>query len=180
MSRGRAIGTRQSPMMRAAGPADMITTRSDRAIASSRSCVTKSTALIGAPEVEQEVAHDLARLRIERTERLVHKKDFRIPDEHLRESDTLALAARQHVRIAIGESAEAHAREPILRAGACFLASRADNFETDRHILDRGLPWKQRIGLKQVTGLAVDRGQRRAKNVHAPTRRSQQASSDIQ
>ena len=36
---------RESPMMRASGPADMITTRSASAIASSRSCVTNSTAL---------------------------------------------------------------------------------------------------------------------------------------
>src|SRR5262249_50149977 len=45
MSRGRGSATFQSPMMRAAGPADMITTRSDSAIASSRSWVTNSTAL---------------------------------------------------------------------------------------------------------------------------------------
>src|SRR6266436_4253936 len=45
MSRGRGSGTRQSPMMRALGPADMITTRSASAIASSRSWVTNSTAL---------------------------------------------------------------------------------------------------------------------------------------
>ena len=37
VARTRQIDTRQSPMMRAAGPADMMTTRSDSAIASSRS-----------------------------------------------------------------------------------------------------------------------------------------------
>ena len=45
MSRGRGSRTFHSPMTRAAGPADMITTRSESAIASSRSWVTNSTAL---------------------------------------------------------------------------------------------------------------------------------------
>ena len=110
MSRGRGSGTRQSPMMRAAGPADMITTRSASAIASSRSWVTNSTALRSAfHRFEQQIAHDLPGLRVERAERLVHQQDLRIADQHLREADALALAARQHVRIAVGEGAEADA-----------------------------------------------------------------------
>ena len=35
---------------------------------------------------------------------------FGIADQHLRETDALALAARQHVRIAVAECAEADAR----------------------------------------------------------------------
>ena len=84
-----------SPMMRACGPADMITTRSASAIASSRSWVTNSTALRSPATVEQQVAHDLPRLRIERAERLVHEEDFGIADQHLGQTDALPLAARQ-------------------------------------------------------------------------------------
>ena len=41
MSRGRASGMRQSPMMRAAGPADMMTTRSLRCSTTPRSWLMK-------------------------------------------------------------------------------------------------------------------------------------------
>ena len=73
---------------------------------------------VGAPQVEQQVAHDLARLRVERAERLVHQQDFWIADENLREAHALALAAREHVRIASGEAAKADAREPLLGPAA--------------------------------------------------------------
>ena len=71
---------------------------------------------VGAPQIEQQIAHDLPRLRVERAERLVHQQDLRIADQHLRQPDALALAARQHVRIAVAEAAEPDALEPIVRA----------------------------------------------------------------
>ena len=71
---------------------------------------------VGAPQIEQQIAHDLPRLRVERAERLVHQQDLRIADQHLREADALALPAGEHVRIAVAERAEPDAREPILRA----------------------------------------------------------------
>ena len=114
MSRGRGSGTRQSPMMRAEGPADMITTRSDKRDRLFEIMGDEQHRLaVGAPQVEQQVAHDLPRLRVERTERLVHQQDFRIADQHLRQADALALAAGQHVRIARAEGAKPDAREPV-------------------------------------------------------------------
>ncbi len=80
------------------------------------------------------------------------QKDFRIADQHLRKTDALALPARQHMRIAFGETAKADALQPILRARlaprstACRAVSRPIG-----DILDRGLPRKQRIGLEQIT-----------------------------
>ena len=79
---------------------------------------------VGAPQIEQQIAHDLPRLRVERAERLVHQQDLRIADQHLREPDALALAAGEHVRIAVGEGGEADALEPILRARASLAACR--------------------------------------------------------
>ena len=64
---------------------------------------------VGAPQIQQQIAHDLPGLRVERPERLVHQEDLGIADQHLREADALALAAREHVRIAVGERAEADA-----------------------------------------------------------------------
>jgi hypothetical protein len=34
-------------------------------------------------------------------------------------------------------------------------ARRAHDLEPDRDIVDRGLPWKQRIGLKEITGIPL-------------------------
>ena len=48
---------------------------------------------IDAPELQQEIAHDQARLGVEGAKRFIHQDDFRIADQDLRESDTLALAA---------------------------------------------------------------------------------------
>ncbi len=69
------------------------------------------------PEVEQQVAHDLPGLRVERPERLVHQQDLGVADQHLRQRDALALPARQHVRVAIDEGAQADAGEPVARRG---------------------------------------------------------------
>ncbi len=48
--------------------------------------------LVLRPQVEQKVAHDDTRLRIERAEGLVHQQIFRIADQHLRKADALALS----------------------------------------------------------------------------------------
>ena len=89
-------------MMRAAGPADITTTRSESAIASSEIVRDEQHRLaVGGPEVEEEVAHDLPRLRVERAEGLVHEQDFGVADQHLCQRHALALPAREHVRIAV-------------------------------------------------------------------------------
>src|SRR5581483_3661171 len=117
---------------------------------------------IAAPEVEQEIAHDLPGLRVERPERLVHQEDAGIADQHLREADALALAAREHMRVAVGESAEPDRTEPILRAPERLGARRTCDLEPDRDIVDGGLPRKQRIGLEEIAGIAVEVGERAA------------------
>ena len=117
MSRGRGSGTRQSPMMRARGPR-----RHDHDAVGQRDRLLEIVGdeqhrlAVGAPKLQQQIAHDLPGLRIERTERLVHQQDFRIADQDLRQPDALALPARQHVRIAVGEGAETDRRQPALRA----------------------------------------------------------------
>ena len=74
---------------------------------------------VRAPQIEQQIAHDLARLGIERPERLVHQQNLGIADQDLREADALALAAREHVRITMGKRAKADlARKPCARSSA--------------------------------------------------------------
>ena len=72
----------------------------------------------GRPQLEQLVLHQLARLDVERGERLVHQQDLRIEDQHLRQRHALAHAARELVRIAVLEAREADARQPLARRGA--------------------------------------------------------------
>src|SRR5215510_11459704 len=106
---------------------------------------------IGAPELEQQVAHDLSCLRVERAERLIHQEDLWVADEDLREADTLALATRQHMRIAFGKACKADPREPGLCPFVRLVPRHADGLEADRHVLDRRLPGKQRISLEQIS-----------------------------
>ena len=181
MSRGRGNGTRQSPMMRALGPG-----RHDDDAVGERDRLFEIVGdeqhrlAVGVPQFEQQIAHDLPGLRIERPERLVHQQDLGIADQHLRETDALALAARQHVRIAIAEAAETDRGEPALRALQRLVARRALDLEPDRDIVDRGLPGKQRIGLEQIAGLPVEAGERAVENPHRSRYRPQQAGRDIE
>ena len=69
-------------------------------------------------------------------------------------ADALALAARQHVRIAVAERAEPDRAEPGLRALARLRTRRALDLEPDGDVVDRGFPGKQRIGLEQIAGVA--------------------------
>src|SRR5438093_4469432 len=106
---------------------------------------------VGTPELEQQVAHDLPRLRIERAKRLIHQEDLGVADENLRQADALALATREHVRIALREAGKANAYEPRLCPLARVALRHAGGLEPDRHVLDCGLPGKQRIGLEQIS-----------------------------
>ena len=60
--------------------------------------------------------HELARLRIERGERLVHQQDLGIGGERAREVDALLHAARQLGRIPPLEALEPDELEEVLRA----------------------------------------------------------------
>jgi hypothetical protein len=51
------------------------------------------------------------------------------------------------------------------RARLCLGRRRAGRLETDRDIVERGLPRKQRVGLEEIAGLPVEAGQSRAKDV---------------
>ena len=74
-----------------------------------------STALrLGGPQVQHLVFHQLARLDVERAEGLVHQDDVGVERQRLRQRRALAHAARELVRIAVAEAAEADALQPGL------------------------------------------------------------------
>ena len=135
---------------------------------------------VGVPQFQQQIAHDLPGLGVERAERLVHQQDFRVADQHLRQADALALAARQHVRIAAGEGAEADRGQPALRPFQRLSARRALDLQPDGDVVDRGLPGKQRIGLKQVAGVPVKAHQRLVEDADRARCRLEQTGGDIE
>ena len=102
-------------MTLAAGPADIISTRSARRDGFLEVVGDEQHRLaVGGPQIEQQVAHDLARLRIERPERLIHQQDLGIADQHLREPDALPLPAGELVGVAIAEGCKTHVFQPQL------------------------------------------------------------------
>src|SRR3954454_9738279 len=135
---------------------------------------------IGAPQVEQQVADDLPRLRVERPEWLVHQQDPRIPDQYLREADALSLSPREHVRVAGAECSQADGGQPGLRALKRLGARRTLDLQPDGDVVDRSLPGKQRVGLKQVAGVAIEAGQRRVEDFDRARGRFHQASGDVE
>ena len=170
-----------SPMMREDGPADMITTRSARAMASSRSWVTKRTALrLGGPQFEQQVAHDLPRLGVEGAEGLVHEEYLGVADQHLGEADALPLPARELVGIAVAEGGEADALEPGLCALQRLGAGNARHLEADGDVVARRLPGHHRVLLEEVAGVPIEAGKALAQHERLARRWGEQSRSHVE
>ena len=92
------------------------TTRSARYTASSIWCVTNMHRLaIRAPDAQQLRLHELARLRVERGERLVHEQDVRVDGQRAREVGALAHATRQLVRKVLFEPGQADQPNELVR-----------------------------------------------------------------
>ena len=56
----------------------------------------------------------VARLRIQRSERLVHQQDVRLGGQGARQSDPLPHAARKLVRVAVAELGKMHQPQVVL------------------------------------------------------------------
>src|SRR5471030_1610966 len=135
---------------------------------------------LGRPQFEQFVFHQLSRLHVERRKRLVHEQDLRIQDEGLRQRYALAHAARQLVRIAAAEAAQAHALEPIIAAFDCFSPRHTAKLQTNNDVVERTAPGHQRLGLEQIARPSVDSGQGFARNLDRTAGGLEQAGGDIE
>ena len=92
-------------------------TRSDRKIASSIWWVMNRTVFAGRfPDPQQLLLHQLARLRVERGERLVHQQDFRVHHQRAGEIDALLHAAGELVGIVVLEALEPDHGDEMLGA----------------------------------------------------------------
>src|SRR5262245_66523568 len=110
----------------------------------------KNRLAVGGPQVKEEIAHDLAGLGVEWTERFVHKKDFWIADQHLRQTDTLALSAGQHMRVAVAECVEAYARKPFPGTGPRIADWDPRDLETNSNLLWCSIPRQEYVTLEVV------------------------------
>src|SRR5450432_896442 len=84
------------------------------------------------------------------------------------------------MRIAIAERPETDRGEPALRTLQRLRARRALDIEPNGDVVDCGLPGKQRIGLKQVTGLPVEACKRGIEDPHRSRSQLQQTGGDVQ
>ena len=99
------------------GRADITPMRSASIAASSSECVISRTVAPDlAPQPQQFVAHQEARLLVERAERLVEQDDARPLHQRARDADALAHAAGELHRIGGGELGEAHQAQRVIDA----------------------------------------------------------------
>ncbi len=77
------------------------------------------------------------------------------------------------MRIALAETAQADALQPLVGSLECLGALHAAEFEPRRNVGARGTPRHQRFGLEQVAGLWIEPGERRAEHLDASRRRLQ-------
>ena len=96
------------------GRADSTTTRSEMNTASAIEWVTNSTVVALLAQPHQQVAHVGAGDLVEGGERLVHEQQRRAERERPHEGDALLHAARQLVRVGVGEVPEADLGEQIV------------------------------------------------------------------
>src|SRR5581483_11160424 len=100
------------------------------------------------PDAQQLVLHDLARLRVERAERLVEQQDRWIAGERARDGDALLHAAGELTRKAILEALEADQRNEPRDDGVALGASHGLLVKAVDDVAAHGEPGKQRIFLE--------------------------------
>src|SRR5262245_8231778 len=100
--------------------------------------------LAGAAMDRQQLALKcLARLRVESTERLVHKQNFRIDGKRAGNTDTLFHSPRKLVRTPVLRVSEAHKIQVLLCGLSQLRAANAFHFQSKHHVLHGRKPGQQ-------------------------------------
>ena len=100
------------------------------------------------PQRQQLLLHAPACERVERGEGLVHQQHARLHRERTRDRHALLHAARELVRMHVGEFREAHLVEVVQRAlGRLLAAQRARGQQREHDVLLDGLPRRQLVEL---------------------------------
>src|SRR5438445_4320475 len=96
-----------------------------------------------APDVEEPLAHEHARLLVEGAERLVHQEDLRVDGERAADRDALLHAPGELAGVLLREALEAERREELRRDRASARRRRAPELEAELHVLEHRAPGKE-------------------------------------
>src|SRR5215510_9367913 len=96
-----------------------------------------------APDVGEQALHGVAGERIERRERLVHEQDGRVVGERARDRDSLLHAAREVVRVGLGELLELDQAQLLERDALALGLAHALHLEAEGDVAERGAPGKE-------------------------------------
>ena len=107
------------------------------------------------PDRKQQLLHGVARLAVERPERLVHQQHFRIVGQRAGDRHALLHAARKLRRIVIAEGRETDLIEVEIDDLAALRRRHALALRTVFDILADGQPRKQRIGLEHHAAIGA-------------------------
>src|SRR5262249_48281800 len=99
-------------------------------------------------DFEQLLLEHLARLRVDRRERLIHQENPRMRRERAGKPDALLHAAAQLIRIMVLEAAEPDQLDVMRGAFFDLAARRAGDLEAERDVRRHGLPRQQAKMLK--------------------------------
>src|SRR5205807_9476367 len=107
------------------------------------------------PDAHELRLHDLAGLRVERRERLVHQQDLWVDRQRAREIDPLAHAARELARMVIFESLEADELQELQGALPFDRTDAARDLPPDDRVCEHRAPRQEIVGLKHETAVAA-------------------------
>src|SRR5712692_116355 len=134
----------------------------------------------GGPHLEQFVFHQGARLHVEGAKRLVHQQDLRLVDKGLRQRHSLAHAAGELMRVAVLETGQPDARDPIARALARLSFSLAAEQRAGDDVAEHILPREDRVSLEDIADARVDALHGLAHHLHRTFARPLQAGDETQ
>ena len=132
------------------------------------------------PDAHQLGLHDLAGLRVERRERLVHQQDFRVDRERAGEVDALAHAAGQLARIVVLEAVEPDQLEQLHGAPPLDRADLAGDLGPDDGVGEHRAPRQQAVALEHEAAVAAGTVQRAAVEQQLAGARGLEARDDAQ
>ena len=110
------------------------------------------------PDAQEILLQLLARLRIERAERLIHEDEDGLAHQCPRDPDALLHAARELVRIVLREGGEPHEIEEVARLLAPLRYGKAVDLQRKLDVGHHRAPGQQSEALKHHAGVLARRG----------------------
>src|SRR5262249_11960726 len=132
------------------------------------------------PQAQQFVLHHLARLGVERAERLIQQQDLWIVSKRAGDRHALFHAARQFARKTVLEALQPDGADKSLDGLFAPLARRSAHLEAVADILRDGQPRKERILLEDDAAIDTWAGHRLAIDLDGPAVRADKASKNVE